>query len=332
MGSAVKKLVSGEFLFKEGDAPDAMYVVKSGRFEVIKTKGSGEIKLAELGPGAMVGEMSFFDNKPRSASVRASKDGEVIVLPYKALHTQFSQFPEWTKAIMRTVNEHLRKANQRIKELEQATGEDDIIFPPHTITKLMSIFAFVTEKFGKPSEHGHEINSSIIRKYTIQVFQEPTHKMNKMIEVLAAQNLLKTESTGDGNQKVTVFNVSFFFEFVEWYNRYLFQKEEERATIEEKELRILNGLIHFAKKQNTQTSDGTTKLSLTDVQNDSMRELGDVIRIDDVNTLIEKKVIGDKFMENNQVFVTLDVQALEKIAPFWTLIYALKKITRKNLS
>jgi len=327
MSGSVRKIAQGDFLFKEGDTPDAMYVIKSGRFDVIKIKGQSEIKLAELGPGAMVGEMAFFDNKPRSASVRAVKDGEAIVLPYKSLHAQFNQFPEWTKAIMRTVNEHLRKANQRIKELEKASGEDEVLFPPHTINKLVSILAFVTHRYGQKVETGYELNSSILRKYTIQIFQEATHKMTKLTEELKNLGLLKIENIGDGNQKLTILNLEFLFEFVEWHNKYVFQKEEDRFTIEEAEIKIINGLLHFARKL-TPDEKGLVKLNLTDVQNDSMKELGDLIRVDDVNSLVTKKVISEKQMESNGIYAFVEIRLLEKLSPFWTLIHALKKVTR----
>jgi len=327
MSGGVRKVTQGEFLFKEGDLPDAMYVIKSGRFDVFKSKGSSEIKLAELGPGAMVGEMAFFDNKPRSASVRASKDGEAIILPYKSLHVQFSQFPEWTKAIMRTVNEHLRKANQRIKELEKSSGDDEMLFTPHITNKLISILAFVAFKYGQKNEIGFEINSSTLRKYTIQIFQEATHKMTKLTEELRDLGLLKIEKIGDGNQKLTLLNIQFLFEFVEWHNKYLFQKEEERFTIEESEIKTINGLLHFAAKL-TPNDKGFVKLNLTEVQNDSMKEVGDLIRVDDVNSLIAKKVISDKQMESNGIFVFMEVSAVEKLSPFWSLIYALKKVAR----
>lgn len=330
MSTSIRKLSKDEYLFKEGDEPDAMYVVKSGRLQVIKSKGEGEVILAELGPGAMVGEMAFFDLKPRSASVRAVKDSEVIALPYKALLHQFASFPEWLKAIMKTVNEHLRKANQRIRELEKASGEDDVMFPPHLTNKLVSILAFVAFRYGKKDEAQEQVvilNSNILRKYTIQVFGEPTHKMNKLVEVLVTQGLAKTESTGDGGQNITLFDLAFLFEFVEWHNKYLFQKGEERATLEEKEIQILSGLLHFAKKL-TPNEKGLIKLSLTQVQNDSMRELGDLIRIEQVESLIAKKLISDKVMESDGVYTFLDPKALERLVPFWQFIYALRKVTR----
>ena len=327
MSGGMRKVSQGDYLFKEGEAPDAMYVVKTGRFEVLKAKGQSEIRLAELGPGAMVGEMAFFDNKPRSASVRAAKDSEAIVLPYKALHQQFASFPEWSKAIMRTVNEHLRKANQRIRELEKASGEDEILFPPHTINKLVSILALIAHRYGQVSDIGIELNGNVLRRYTIQIFQEATHKMQKLMDVLAELEYLKLENTGDGNQRIILWKNQLLFEFVEWHNKYLFQKEEERFTIEEPEIKIINGLLHFARRL-TPDAKGFVKLNLTELQNESMKELGDLIRVDDVNSLIAKKVISDKQMESNGIYTFIEIQVVEKLSPFWTLIYALKKVTR----
>src|SRR5437660_6377725 len=119
--SAIKKLNKGDVLFKEGDSSDAIYVIKSGRIAITKAKGNGEIILAEKKTGEMLGEMAFFDDKPRSAGAKAIADTEVIALPFSSLHAQFKTFPEWLKAMVRTVNGQLRDANARIKNLESAT-------------------------------------------------------------------------------------------------------------------------------------------------------------------------------------------------------------------
>ncbi len=65
MANQIKELKKGELLFREGDPSDAMYIIKKGKIAIVKTKGTGEVELAELGPGELVGEMAFFDNKSR---------------------------------------------------------------------------------------------------------------------------------------------------------------------------------------------------------------------------------------------------------------------------
>lgn len=328
--SGPRKIERDHYLFREGDAPDAMYVVKSGKLAVVKTKQNSEIILAEIGPGAMVGEMAFFDNKPRSASVKATKDSEVIALPYKALHAQFQNFPEWCKAIMRTVNDHLRNANQRIKQLEKNENTEGELFPPHTITKLVSILCLVGHRYGKQSEEdkGLVINGALLRNYTIQVFQEATHKMQKLMNVLMDMQLMKVEDIGEGRQKIVVYKPDFLFSFAEWYNEWLFKKESERSVIKEEDLKILKGVIHFAKKA-PKNEKGVVKISLTELQNESMKELGYLIKTEETLPLIEKKLMGDQIMEEGGgISSAVQLEELDKITPYWEIIYALGKVKR----
>lgn len=325
-----KKIERDTYLFREGDTPDAMYVIKSGKFAVVKTKQNSEIILAELGPGSMVGEMAFFDNRPRSASVKAMRDSEVVSLPFKNLHAQFQTFPEWCKAIMRTVNESLRNANQRIKQLESTQTEGEL-FPPHQANKLISILNLVGTKFGKFSEVDKAlvINGQILRTYTIQIFQEPTHKMQKLLVVLGSQGLAKQEDMGEGKSRVVIYKPEILYGFVEWYNEWLFKPEGDRTTIREEEIKTLNALISFASKL-TPNDKGFVNLNLQDVQNDSMRELGYVIKVDETLALAEKKLIGEHTMgaDGKGIFSTLHLGDLSKTVPFWSLIYALKKVQR----
>ena len=327
--SGPKKIEKDHYLFREGDPPDAMYVIKSGKLAVVKTKQNNEIILAEIGPGSMVGEMAFFDNKPRSASVKALKDTEVIALPYKALHAQFQNFPEWCKAIMRTVNDSLRNANQRIKQLEKHEPDGEL-FPPHTINKLMSILNFVGMRYGKSNEDksGIVVDGYRLRNYTIQIFQEATHKMQKLAEVLANLGLAKVDDTGDGNQKITLLRPDFLFGFVDWYNEWLFKKETDRVVITESELKILKGVLHFAKKL-PKNDKGFVKLSLTTVQNESMKDLGFLIKTEETFGLIEKKIMGDQMMEEGGGLSSMIAPAdLDRIVPYWEIIYALGKVRR----
>jgi len=303
-----------------------MYVIKGGKFAVTKSKNTSEIVLAELGPGAMVGEMAFFDGRPRSASVKAVKDSEVICLPFKSLHAQFQNFPEWCKAVMRTVNDHLREANMRIKTLEKPPGEEDL-FPPHTINKLISILNFVGLRYGKSTEEGTLVPQYTLRNYTIQIFQEATHKMDKLLQGLHDVGLIKMESLGEGKQKIVIPQPDVLFEFVEWHNEWLFKQEKDRIFIKEDELKILKAVIHFGQKQ-TVNEKGVVKLSLKSMQDESMKELDFLVKVDDVNPLIEKKLLSDKIMEEAGVFITFVLSDLEKMAPKWDIIYKLKRITR----
>jgi CRP-like cAMP-binding protein len=59
-------------VIEEGETPDALYFVVDGRLEVY-TRTVEDETLALIGPGEIVGEMSFLEDKPAAATVRATE-------------------------------------------------------------------------------------------------------------------------------------------------------------------------------------------------------------------------------------------------------------------
>lgn len=64
-------LQAGEVLFRQGEASDLVYVVRSGQIEILRETDSGEEHVAVIGPGAYFGELGPMLNLPRSATARA---------------------------------------------------------------------------------------------------------------------------------------------------------------------------------------------------------------------------------------------------------------------
>lgn len=323
-----KKIAKDTYLFREGDAPDAMYIVKSGTLAVTKTKGNSEIVLAEISTGSMVGEMALFDNKPRSANVKATKESEVIALPYDSLQKQMDQLPVWVRAILKTLNENLREANKKIKILENANPDEDR-FPPHIVNKYISILNLVGHKYGKPEEEGAlSFSSNLLRNYTIQIFQEATNKMQSVVAALADLEYIVQEDRGDGTFKIINKKPQELFTFVDWYNDWLFKQEKDRLpALNEQEVRILSGILHFAAKVEPDKK-GFRKVSLNEVQNESMKETGNLIRPEEVNSLIEKKYLPEKIMDEQGLFLMVATDDITPLARNWTIVNNLKRKLR----
>lgn len=307
-----------------------MFVIRAGKLAITKQKGSSEIVLAELGPGDMVGEMAFFDGKPRSATGRAVNDLQVIELPFRALHSQFNSFPEWLKAIVKALNTHLRNANLKIKNLEKSTEEEVLVFPPHLVTRLCGILSLIAQAFGEknPNGPGVLLPPNKLRIYTIQIFQQPTNKMQTMMEVLQGFGHMKIEDLGEGKQRISLFNPDFLSSFVDFYNDYLFKSEDKRVTVEEKEMKVIKALLLFAKKGDPPDSNGFVTVNLTQMQNESMRELGSLVQADDVNSLSEKKLTTEKMSKDGVMTVRIRPSELEQLHPYWELIHALRKMKK----
>lgn len=327
MSNAVRKLNKGDILFREGDASDAIYVIKAGRIAITKAKGTGEIILAEKKTGEMLGEMAFFDGKPRSAGAKALQETEVIALPFASLYSQFKTFPEWLKAVVRTVNGQLRDANQRIKNLESIGSESEEMFPPHLITRLTAIISLIGAKAGEKTAEGHlVIPANMLRNYCIQVFQQPTNKMDKLMEVFSSMGLMKVEDLGEGKKKITILKPKLLSDFVDWYNEYLFTEEGKRVTIDERELTPLRTLIFYGEKLKADDK-GDVDINLTEMQNNSMRDLNMLVSVADVDSLVSKGLTQEKHASGDaSVSMKVNLANLQRLLPFWEIVYTLKKV------
>ena len=85
----------GETVFNEGDTGDSLYMILSGRVEVLKRFGEEPRVVRMLGPGEYFGEMALLGRHPRSATTRALTPLDVLVLPgsdFSALAESLTEF------------------------------------------------------------------------------------------------------------------------------------------------------------------------------------------------------------------------------------------------
>ena len=67
-------LERGQYLFRQGDASDLVYLVQSGEIEILRDRADGaQLRLAVIGEGSYFGELGPMLNLPRSASARAMR-------------------------------------------------------------------------------------------------------------------------------------------------------------------------------------------------------------------------------------------------------------------
>lgn len=109
-------LESGEWLMRKGDPGDALYIVDSGRLEVvlgehegIDTEDDEDVRvLRVLGRGATVGELALVTGDPRSASVKATRDSELYRLSYDDFHHLLDSSPAFGHALVRVLGRQLQ--------------------------------------------------------------------------------------------------------------------------------------------------------------------------------------------------------------------------------
>lgn len=105
----IKFLAPGETLIKEGDKADFVYFVKKGQLVAYKA----DQELGKIEFGEFVGEMAYIDGKPRSASVKAITDCELIEVAVGTFDSVLFKRPAWSKALMMTLSKRVKAANEQ---------------------------------------------------------------------------------------------------------------------------------------------------------------------------------------------------------------------------
>jgi uncharacterized membrane protein len=104
---------AGDMVFSQGDAGSSMYLVQSGAVRVFlpATESSAVVVLAELRTGEYFGELAVFDDKPRSASVRALVDTVLLELTRSDLAEHLGRSKAAAMTILGEMASRLRETN-----------------------------------------------------------------------------------------------------------------------------------------------------------------------------------------------------------------------------
>ena len=107
-GVEVRRYGGNEVLFKEGDAPDGLYLLRRGSVMVSRTIAGREVVLSYLSAGNYVGEMALLTDSPRSATVRAAVTTEAVVLDAGAFKRVLGRNPKWREEMESRFLDRLR--------------------------------------------------------------------------------------------------------------------------------------------------------------------------------------------------------------------------------
>jgi CRP/FNR family cyclic AMP-dependent transcriptional regulator len=116
---------AGQAIFAQGDSGRTMYIIERGRVDIhLPGDAEGAILLRNVGLGEFFGELSLFDDKPRSASAIAATDAVLLELEHENLEKYFEIRPHAAIALLRAVSGYVRRTNALLST-RAATNADE---------------------------------------------------------------------------------------------------------------------------------------------------------------------------------------------------------------
>jgi CRP-like cAMP-binding protein len=116
--SFLGEATEGTFIFKEGDLGTDMFIIQTGKVEILKRQNDGEERqLAVLLPGDFFGEMSILEDLPRTASVRALAECKLVRINGTTFDQMLRKNPEIAVRMMRKLSRRLRETDTMLRDV-----------------------------------------------------------------------------------------------------------------------------------------------------------------------------------------------------------------------
>ncbi|MBL8708792.1 MAG: cyclic nucleotide-binding domain-containing protein [Rhodospirillaceae bacterium] len=107
---------AGDLLFNQGDAADAAYIVLAGGANILVETPNGPLKVADVGPGAFVGEIGILCDVPRTATVRATEPTTTLKITKELFFRMVTDFPSIGIEVMRVLAQRIEHMNVQLRE------------------------------------------------------------------------------------------------------------------------------------------------------------------------------------------------------------------------
>jgi len=177
-----RKYRKGSVIFVQGEQGERCFAIVSGSVKISAYHSDGrEAVLAMLGPGDVLGELSPFDDVPRSADATAAEDTELLSLDGEALRDAIRRHPEIGLALLRVLSKRLRTANESFQDVAffDVGG------------RLARRLAELASMHGVSHEDGVLIDIAISQERLAQMIGATRESVNKALGALTRRGLVK---------------------------------------------------------------------------------------------------------------------------------------------
>jgi len=251
-------LKQGDVVFNEGDQSKSLYFVKRGVVRIFKKKGVGAIEIETIRAGAVLGELAFFDNNPRSASAEALTQTELVEISKAALDDAIAKVPEWFSALIKTITSRLRNTNNRLRALESVTTDYETdkygnrsreftYINTAELLKFSSSLLLVSARYGKNAgADGIEFSPALLERFASQIMQIGASKVFSLMEIFKAVKLISAENR--------LLDIRFMDQMIQFLNDQNLVEPSKKRSLTENGFKIMQ-VIQENRHSATKTSE-----------------------------------------------------------------------------
>ena len=181
---------AGDVIYREGDLGKDTYIIQSGRVEIFRTMGDGDVVLESLGANEFLGEMALFGNPRRMVNVRAAGPTQLLVINRRMLNAQFHNIPDWLVNMIKTIADRIMSTGKGVKAQFDVSLE----------YSALSIINLLAADIGESLQKGVSVPLDAVRGEVVSLLGVDENALDALLKKLTFVSIIKVK--GGQNQLV----------------------------------------------------------------------------------------------------------------------------------
>ena len=237
-------LQTGQVLFKAGDPSNGMFIIRKGELQVYLEQAGKQVALANVSDGGIIGEMALFDLKPRSASVKATKETEVSHISNDDFAMLMKQIPKWFVTLMSSLSTRLRQTNERLQRLEGMSTQKPRPFM--WVSKILHVLVLLWHKDGEKDGREWTLDKDKAVNSIKEMFDEDPVRLKSFFDLMGKHKIVLQKSTTPSTCVLSLPNRGILEKFNVFLNEFV-KKSPAQPYLTEAAINMIKTFIQASK-------------------------------------------------------------------------------------
>lgn len=185
--ASLRSFDKGDTLFNEGDPPDHLFTVVSGRVKVFKSTARGtDVILHIFGPGDPVGAVAVYESRPYPATAAALEPTTAVLIPRQAFFSLLENYPTLVRGLLIGLTHRLVELTNRLTELTGGRIE----------ARLARFFLRLASDIGQTRPDGTFIPLALSRQELADMIGTTIETSIRIMSRWGKEEIVRTEKDG----------------------------------------------------------------------------------------------------------------------------------------
>lgn len=319
----------GEFIFKEGDKAESIFLIQSGKVALCIIRPTTKIEIQTLSKGAVLADQALHGMVKHVLSAECQSDVQVLEVPLNVAKSQLDALSGFFKTLMKSMADTNKLFTTELKSIK--LEKEAVPCPQIYIPRVFSCINLVTRHLGKKQEDGDwEIAWNSLKVFGIRMFLEAPNRLQSALELLTKIKLAEMhyEKNDEGDtelSKIKIKNLQLVEDFGEFFQYNLYKGGvSEIIKFDDIAYQVAKTMVKATEGREVDRQ-GTVSLTFNELSAVVQEDMGLPLKNTHIDLLEKKGLFMKRRPTDTEVFLHFDRKEYSQTVSFWQILSEIDK-------